>query len=189
MKSAGMEEAVRATTRALPRLDSQELGAVVQALAQAFDEVRLRALGEDARQIVEDALRLREETRNEFVRELTYVQVEMVRAEGELRSARQAIGEYDLEQQVGEIRREIERYDLDGKVLDIEAQIEQYDLDGKVRDIEARIEQYDLDGRVRGIEAEIEEWDADRRAEEIERSIQDDVAALRHLIDATERRR
>ena len=117
------------------------------------------------------------------------LQVEIVRAEGELRSTRQAIGEYDLDQQVGEIGQEIERYDLDGKVRDIEAQIEQYDLDGRVRDIEAQIEQYDLDGRVREIEAQIERWDADGRAEGIERSIQDDVAALRRLIHATERRR
>ena len=117
------------------------------------------------------------------------LQVETVRAEAELRSTRQAIGEYDLDQQVGEIRREIERYDLDGKIRDIEAQIEQYDLDGRIRDIEARIEQYDLDGRIGEIEAQIEEWDADRRAEEIERSIQDDVAALRHLIHSSERRR
>ncbi len=133
------------------------------------------------------------------------LQVEMVRAEGELRSTRQAIGEYDLGQRVREIGQEIERYDLDvrvrdiedqierydldGKVRDIEDQIERYDMDGKIRDIEAQIEQYDLDGRIRGIEAQIEEWDADRRAEEIERSIQDDVAALRRLIHATEQRR
>ena len=133
------------------------------------------------------------------------LQVEMVRAEGELRSTRQAIGEYDLDQQVREIRQEIERYDLDvrvrdiedqierydldGKVRDIEDQIERYDLDGKVQDIKAQIEQYDLDGRIRQLEAQIEEWDADHRAEEIERSIQDDVAALRRLIHAAERRR
>ena len=101
------------------------------------------------------------------------LQVEIARAEGELRSTRQAIGEYDLDQQVGKIRREIERYELDGKV----------------RDIEARIEQYDLDGRIREIESQIEEWDADRRAEEIERSIQDDVAALRSLIHPAQHRR
>ena len=117
------------------------------------------------------------------------LQVEMVRAEGELRSTRQAIGEYDLDQQVGEIRQEIERYDLDGKVRNIGDQIERYDLAGKIRDIEAQIEQYDLDRRIRELEAQIEDWDADGRAEEIERSIQDDVAALRRLIHATEQRR
>ncbi len=117
------------------------------------------------------------------------LQVEIVRAEGEIRSARQAIGEYDLDQQVGEIRLEIERYDLDGKVRAIEDQIERYDLDGKIRDIEAQIERYDLDGRIREIEAQIEEGDADRRAEGIERSMQDDVAALRRLIHATGQRR
>ncbi|MDE0178382.1 MAG: hypothetical protein OXP36_07265 [Gammaproteobacteria bacterium] len=173
MTSAGAEEALWAMTRALERLDSQELGAVAQALAEEFGEVRLRALGEDARQIVEDALRLRGEAQNEVVRQLAYMQVEMVRAEDELRSARQAIAEYDLDRRVDEIIREIERYDLDGKV----------------RDIEARIEQYDLDGRIREIEARIEEWDADRRAGAIERSVQDDVATLRHLIDATGRQR
>ncbi len=117
------------------------------------------------------------------------LQVEIVRAEGEIRSTRQAIGEYDLDQQVGEIRREIERYDLDGTVRGIEDQIERYDLDGKIRDIEAQIVQYDLDGRIREIEAQIEEGDADRRAEGIERSMQDDVAALRRLIHATGQRR
>ena len=123
-------------------------------------------------------------------RRMARMKVEMARAEGELRSTRQAIGEYDLDQRVGDIRREIERYDLDGKVRDnIEARIERYDLDGKVRDIEAQIEQYDLDGRIRQLEAQIEEWDADHRAEEIERSILDDVAALRRLIHASERRR
>ena len=237
MVSAGMEEALQATTRALEQLDLRELDAVAQALAEEFGEVRLRALDDDVRQIVEAASRLREETQDEVVRQLTDMQIEIVRAEGEVRSTRQAIGEYDLDQQVGDIGREIgrydlerkvrdieaqiERYDLDGKVRDIEAQIEQYDLDGKVRDIEAQIEQYDLDGKVRGIEAQIEqydldgkvrgieaqieqydldgrvraieaqiaEWDADGRAEAIERSIQDDVAALRRLIHATERRR
>ncbi|MCY4574974.1 MAG: hypothetical protein OXF01_19545, partial [Gemmatimonadetes bacterium] len=59
------------------------------------------------------------------------LQVEIVRAEGELRSTRQAIGEYNLDQQVREIRQEIERYDLDGKVRDIEDQTERYDLAGK----------------------------------------------------------
>ena len=189
MTSAGMEEALRATTRALEQLDLRELDAVAQALAEEFGEVRLRALDEDVRQMVEDALRLREEAQNEVVRQLTNMQIEIVRAEGELRSTRQAIGEYDLDQQVGDIRQEIERYDLDGKVRDIEAQIEQYDLEAKVRDIEAKIEQYDLKGRIREIEAQIEEWDADRRAEEIERSIQDDVAALWRLIHSAERRR
>ena len=133
------------------------------------------------------------------------LQVEIVRAEAELRSTRQAIGEYDLDQQVSGIRQEIERYgfdgrvrdiegqieryDLNGKIRDVEAEIEQYDLDGRIQDIEAEIEQYDLDGRIGATEAQIEEWDADRRAEEIERSIQDDVAALRRLIHATGQRR
>jgi len=173
MTSAGMEEAFRTTTRALERLDLQELDVVAQALDEQVDEARLRALDGDVREIVEDALRLREETQNEVIRHLTHMQVEIVRVEGEIRSTRQAIGEYDLDQQVGEIRREIGRYDLDGKV----------------RDIEAQIEQYDLDGRIREIEAQIDEWDADRRAGEIERSIQNDVAALRRLIDAAERGR
>ena len=189
MTSAETQEALGATARALEQLDLRELEVVAQALGEEFGEVRLRALGEDARQIVEDALRLREETQNEVVRQLTYMRVEIILAEGELRSARQAIGEYDLDQRVGEIRREIERYDLDGKVRDIETRIEQYDLDGKVRGIEARIEQYDLDGRIREMEAQIEEWDADRRAEAIERSIQNDVTALRSLIDAGAGRR
>lgn len=186
MTSAGMEEALRATTRALERLDLGELDAVAQALAEESGEVRPRALGEDARQIVEDALRLREETQNEVVRQLTNAQVEIVRAEGELRSARQAIGEYDLDRQVGEIEQEIERYDLDGRIRDIETRIEQYDLDGKVRGIEGRIDQYDLDRRVRELETQIEVWDADRRAEAIERSIQGDIAALQRLIDASD---
>ena len=189
MTSAEMQEALRATTRALGQLDFRELEAVAQALVEEFDEVRLRALDEDVRQMVEEALRLREETQNEVGRQLTNMQVEIVRAEGELRSTRQAIEEYDLDQQVGEIRQEIEELDLDGRVREIEAQIDQYDLDGKVRDIEAQIEEFDLDGRVREIEAQIEEWDADGRAEEIERSIQDDIAVLRRLIHATERRR
>lgn len=189
MTSAGMEEALRATRRALERLDPRELDAVAQALGEEFGEVRLRALGEDARQIVEDALRLREETQKEVVRQLTDAQVEVVRAEGELRSARQAIGEYDLDRQVSEIEQEIERYDLDGKVGDIETRIEHYDLDGKVRGIEARIEQYDLDRRVGELETQIGEWDADRRAEAIERSIQDDIAALQRLTHATDWRR
>ena len=205
MTSAKTQEALRATTRALEQLDLQELEAVALALVEEFDEVRLRALDEDVRQIIGDALRFREETQNEVTRRLTNMQVEIVRAEGELRSTRQAIGEYDLDQQVSEIRQEIERYDLDGsvrdiegqierydldgKIRDIEAQIEQYDLDGRIRDIEAQIEQYDLDGRIREMESQIEEWDGDRRVEEIERSIQDDVAALRRLIHPTEQRR
>ena len=189
MASTETQEPLRAWTGALERLDSRQLAAAAQALAWEFDEVRLRALDEDVRRIVEDALRLREETRNEVVRQLTNTQVEIVRAEGELRSTRQAIGEYDLDRQVGEIRQEIERYDLDRKVRDIEARIERYDLDGKIRNIETRIEEYDLDGRIRDLEAQIEEWDADRRAERIERSIQGDIAALRRLIRATESRR
>ncbi len=187
--SAGIEEALRGTTRALERLDLRELETVAQALVEEFDEVRLRALDEDVRRIVEDALRLREETQREFVRRLTNMQVQLVRAVGELRSARQAIVEYDLDRRVREIGQEIERYDLDGKVRDIGARIERYDLDGKIRGIEARIEQYDLDRRVRELEARIGESDADRRAEGIEQSIQDDVAALRRLIRAAEPRR
>ncbi|MDE0105814.1 MAG: hypothetical protein OXN89_25830 [Bryobacterales bacterium] len=138
------------------RASLRSLNAVAQALDEELDEVRLR-----------------EETQDEVLRQLTKTQIEIVRAEDELRSSRQVIGEYDLDQQVGDIRQEIERYDLDGKIGDIEAQIEQYDLDGKVRELEAQIE----------------EWDADRRADEIERSIQDAAAALRRLIDAAEQRR
>ena len=138
------------------RSSLRELNAVAQALDEELDEVRLR-----------------EEAQDEVVRQSTNTQIEIVRAEGDLRSSRQVIGEYDLDQQVGDIRQEIERYDLDGKIGDIETQIEQYGLDGKVRELEAQIE----------------EWDAERRAEEIERSIQDDVAALRRLIDAADQRR
>ena len=134
MTSAEMQEALRATTRALGQLDLRELEAVAQALVEEFDEVRLRALDEDVRQMVEDALRLREETQNEVGRQVINMQVEVVRAEGELRSTRQAIEEYDLDRQVRVIRQQIERYDLDGEVRDIEAQIEQSNLDGKVRD-------------------------------------------------------
>ncbi len=100
------------------------------------------------------------------------LQVEIVRAEGELRSTRQAIGEYDLDQQVREIRQEIERYDLDGKVQDIEGQIERYDLVGKIRDIETQIGQYDLDGKVRDIEAQIERYDLDGKIRDIEAQIE-----------------
>ena len=183
--SAEMEEALQAMTRALERLDQRELDVLAQALAEEFDEVRLRALDEDARQILEDAVRLREESSNEVLRQMTDLQVKMVGAEVALRSARQAIGEYDLDRKAGEVEREIEQYDLDGKIRDIEARIGQYDLDGKIRDIEARIGEYDLDRRIRELEAEIEEWDADRRAEEIERSVQDEIAALRRLIRGT----
>ena len=86
MTSAEMQEALRATTRALGQLDLRELEAVAQALVEEFDEVRLRALDEDVRQMVEDALRLREETQNEVGRQVINMQVEVVRAEGELRS-------------------------------------------------------------------------------------------------------
>ena len=170
MASAEAQEALRAWTGALERLDSRQLAAAARALAEEFDEVRLRALDEDVRRIVGDALRLREETRNEVVGKLADAQVVMMRAESELRSARQAVEEYGLDQQVGEVRRKIERYDLAGKIRDIEAQIDEYDLDGRIREIEERME----------------EWDGERRVEEIERSIRDHSAALRHLTRATE---
>ena len=173
MASTETQEPLRAWTGALERLDSRQLAAAAQALAWEFDEVRLRALDEDVRRIVGEGLRLREETRNEMVGRLAVTQVDMVRAEGELRSARQAVEEYGLAQRVGEVRREIERYDLAGKI----------------RDIEARIEEYDLDGRIAEIEARIEEWDGDRRVEEIEQSIRDHSAAMRRLADATGRGR
>ena len=181
MASAETQEPLRAWTGALERLDSPQLAAAARALAWEFDEIRLRALDEDVQRLVGDALRLREETRNEVVGRLAVAQVDMVRAEGELRSARRAVEEYGLAQRVGEVRREIERYDLAGKIRDIESRIEEYDLNGKIRDIEARIEEYDLDGRIAEIEGRIEEWDGDRRVEEIERSIRDHSAALRRL--------
>ena len=168
MASAETQEPLRAWTGTLERLDSRQLAAAARALAWEFDEIRLRALDEDVQRIVGDALRLREETRNEVVGRLAVAQVDMVRAEGELRSARRAVEEYGLAQRVGEVRREIERYDLAGKI----------------RDIESRIEEYDLAGRIEEIEAGIEEWDGDRRVEEIERSIRDHSAALRRLIGA-----
>ena len=120
---------------------------------------------------------------------LATMRVEMARAEVALRSARRAVGDYDLDRRTGEVGREIRRYDLDGKIRDIKARIARYDLDGKIRRIEARIEAYDLDRRVGELEARIEEWDADRRVGEIERSIQDDIAALRRLIQPTDRNR
>ena len=109
MASTETQEPLRAWTGALERLDSRQLAAAAQALAWEFDEVRLRALDEDVRRIVGEGLRLREETRNEMVGRLAVTQVDMVRAEGELRSARQAVEEYGLAQRVGEVRREIER--------------------------------------------------------------------------------
>ena len=180
--SVETQEALRETTRALEQLDFRALESATQALVQEFDEVRLRELDEDVRQMVEDALRLQEEIQNEVGTQLADMQAEAVRTVGELRFLRQAIEEYDLAPRMREIEGQIEQYDLEGKIREIESQIEQYDLDGKVRDIEAQIEEYDLDGRVRELEAQIEELDADRRADEIERSIQDDIAALRRLI-------
>ena len=180
--SGETQEALRETTRALEQLDFRALESATQALVQEFDEVRLRELDEDVRQMVEDALRLQEEIQNEVGTQLADMQAEAVRTVGELRFLRQAIEEYDLAPRVREIEGQIEQYDLEGKIREIESQIEQYDLDGKVRDIETQIEQYDLDGRVRELEAQIEELDADRRADEIERSIQHDIAALRRLI-------
>ena len=100
------------------------------------------------------------------------LQVEIVRVEAELRSTRQAIGEYDLDQQVSEITQEIERYGFDGRVRDIEGQIERYDLNRKIRDVEAEIEQYDLDGRIRDIKAQIEQYDLDGRIRDIEAQIE-----------------
>ncbi len=124
----------------------------------------------------------------------------LARAEAEVRSVRQAIEEYDLDRQRGEIERRIRDYDLDGKIADLETQVDhydlggkigsietqigQYDLQGKIADIEAQIEHYDLDGRIREVEARIEEWDAEGRAGDIERSIQEDAARLRRLIQA-----
>ena len=180
--SVETQEALRETTRALEQLDFRALESATQALVQEFDEVRLRELDEDVRQMVEDALRLQEEIQNEVGTQLADMQAEAVRTVDELRFLRQAIEEYDLAPRVREIEGQIEQYDLEGKIREIESQIEQYDLEGKVRDIEAQIEEYDLDGRVRELEAQIEELDADRRADEIERSIQDDIAALRRLI-------
>ncbi len=132
---------------------------------------------------------LREEAGNDVREQLADIQVELERAERQVRSIRQAIEEYDLDHRVGEITQEIEEYDLDGRVGEIEARIQRYDLDGRVREIEALIEQYDLDGKIRELEGQIEEWDGDRRADEIERSIQDEIAALLRLVRATERRR
>ena len=132
---------------------------------------------------------LREGARDDVREQLADIQVELERAERAVQSIRQAIEAYGVDQRVGEITQEIEEYDLDGKVGEIEARIEGYDLDGRIREIEARIEQYDLDGKIRELEARIEEWDGDRRADEIERSIQDEIAALRRLIQSAERRR
>ena len=179
---AEMREALRATTRALEQLDLREVESATQALVQEFDEVRLRELDEDVRQMVEDALKLQEEIQTEVGKQLADMQIEAVRMEDEFRSLRQALEEYDLDQRVREIEEQIEQYDLDGKIREMESQIEEYDLEGKVREIEARIEQYDLEGKISEIEARIEELDADRRADEIERSVEDEISALRRLI-------
>ncbi len=176
------QEALRATTRALEQLDLRELEAAAQALFEGFDEDGPREWDEDAWHVLDDVLRLREETQNEVGRQLTDMQAEAGRIASERRSVRQTIEQYDLDRRVREIRREIEQYDLDGKVRDIEGQIDQYDLDGKIHGIEERIEQYHLEGKVREIERQIEELDADARVDEIERSIQDEIAALRRLI-------
>ena len=140
--SAETQEALRATTRALAQLDLQELEAVAQALVELeeLDEVRLSALDEDVRRMVRDALRLREEAQNEFVKQLTSIQVEIVRAEGEMRSARQAVERYDLDRRMGEITQEIEQYDLDGKIRDIEAQIDEWDADRRAEEIERSVQ-------------------------------------------------
>ena len=132
---------------------------------------------------------LREESGNDVREQLADIQVELERAERAVQSISQAIEAYGLDQRVGEITREIEEYDLDGRVGEIEARIEGYDLDGRISEIEALIEQYDLDGKIRELEAQIEEWDGDRRADQIERSIQDEIAALRRLVQSAERRR
>ncbi|MDE2781990.1 MAG: hypothetical protein OXK77_03460 [Gemmatimonadota bacterium] len=132
---------------------------------------------------------LREESGNDVREQMADIQIELERAERAVQSIRQAIEAYDLDQRVGEITQEIEEYDLDGKMGEIEARIEGYDLDGRISEIEALIEQYDLDGKIRELEEQIEEWDGDRRADEIERSIQDEIAALRRLVQAAERRR
>ena len=182
MISDETQDALRATTQALEQLDLRELESATQALLQEFDEGSLRELDEDVRQMVEDALRLREEVQNAIATQLADLQAEAVRTPVELASLRQAIEEYDLDRRVHEIEEEIAEYDLDGKVEEIEAEIEAYELDGKVREIEAEIEQYDLNGMIRHIEAQIEELDADRRADEIERSLQDEISAIRRLI-------
>lgn len=122
-------------------------------------------------------------------RQLASTDPRLASLERRMRDIERRIERYDLAGKIRGIEARITRYDLDGRTRHIEALIARYDLAGKVRGIEARIEEYDLDGRVRALEAEIEEWDADRRAEEIERSIQDDIAALRRLIDAAGRRR
>ncbi len=139
MASAETQEPLRAWTGTLERLDSRQLAAAARALSEEFDEVRLRALDEDVRRIVGDAFRLREETRNEVVGKLADVQVEMVRAEEELRSARQAVGEYGLAERVDEVRQEIEEYDLAARIAEIEARIEEWDGDRRVEEIERSI--------------------------------------------------
>lgn len=123
MASTETQEPLRAWTGALERLDSRQLAAAAQALAWEFDEVRLRALDEDVRRIVGEGLRLREETRNEMVGRLAVTQVDMVRAEGELRSARQAVEEYGLAGRIAEIEARIEEWDGDRRVEEIEQSI------------------------------------------------------------------
>ena len=169
-----METALGEWTRALDleQLDLRGLELIAQALLQEPAGVQLDALDDDVRQLVQNALRLEEETRNEVAQYLADLQAEAARAQEEIRSARQAIDEYDLDRRVGDVRREIERYDLGGRIRDVEAEIERYDLAGKIRDVEAEVERYDLGGKIREIGAEIERYDLDGKIREIEAEIE-----------------
>ena len=138
--SVETQEALRETTRALEQLDFRALESATQALVQEFDEVRLRELDEDVRQMVEDALRLQEEIQNEVGTQLADMQAEAVRTVGELRFLRQAIEEYDLAPRVREIEGQIEQYDLEGKIREIESQIEELDADRRADEIERSIQ-------------------------------------------------
>lgn len=158
MSSVSIQEALRATTRSLER----QLESATLALAEDFDEVRLREMQAEVRGTVADLVRLQDEIDTQLVD----MEAETDRMARESRVLRQITEEYDLDQRVREI----------------EQQIEEYDLEGQIREIELQIEEYDLDGKVAEIESQIEEFDADRRIAEIERSLQVEVAALRRII-------
>lgn len=118
MSSVSIQEALRATTRSLER----QLESATLALAEDFDEARLREMQAEVRGTVADLVRLQDEIDTQLVD----MEAETDRMARESRVLRQIIEEYDLDQRVREIEQQIEEYDLEGQIREIELQIEEY---------------------------------------------------------------
>ena len=116
MPSAGVQEALRATTRSLEQ-QADRMEGESRALRQGIEEYDLA-----------QRVRVLEE------------QIEEYDLDGKIREIEIQIEEYDLDGRIRGIELEIEEYDLDGKLEEAELQVEEFDADGRIDEIERSLE-------------------------------------------------